>query len=794
MIRTCDLPLRRGTLYPAELPGQTNNSTIILYALTQIHKKEKMSLDKQNNQSQKKFIDSLGFMPDPFQLEAFEYVDRENNVLVAAPTGAGKTVVGEYSIFKSFNSSSSQKVFYTTPIKALSNQKYYDLVKVYGEENVGLITGDTVINSESRIVVMTTEVLRNMLYASSSTLTNLRTVIMDEVHYLSDRSRGSVWEEVIIHLPMSCNIIALSATVSNVEELASWLRIIRNNCETVISEKRPIKLTQMIALNDGIYDLYNDLTTDDSINRVLISKMKKEFSSPRHIPRRRSSLKGRKSRGRSFPNARATKTSGRQLPKRQNIISELNDRGMLPCIYFIFSRKGCDDALKTFDNLNISLTSYDEQQQIIHYLDNNVRPKLDLKDLDTLNYDYFTKIITKGFATHHAGIIQLFREAIEKLFERGLIKVVFATETLALGVNMPAKTVVIEKLVKFDGISQQPITPGQFTQFTGRAGRRGKDTNGYAVVVDQKDLTPGAVALLSSRRVFPLVSSFAPNYNMTVNLLKNSDIKWAENILKSSYAQYQLDHKSTSLQKLLKDYQSQKVEIEKQLAQASTKKVNANQKDPQAVYRHRINRADAKINRVKKELLHNNTILVNEFNKICNILYDFNYLKKPNTITKKGEILSKINCEHEVLLIECLLSHVFDKLLTYEIAGILSTFISVSKHSSLSPKMSSPLLKASENLIQIWKKIQRMERHYSVSDQRVSFEPNFSLINAVSTHAQGYNLEQVTKKFDKSTTFGDFIRCAKGVIDIANQLYRVTNDDRFKEVSEIMNHSIIEIA
>jgi ATP-dependent RNA helicase HelY len=506
------------------------------------------------------FADGYGFTFDDYQREACTHIEAGSGVLVAAPTGAGKTIVGEFAVFLALEN--GRKCFYTTPIKALSNQKYADLVRRHGAASVGLLTGDTSVNSEAPIVVMTTEVLRNMIYARSSTLTNLGYVVLDEVHYLADRFRGAVWEEVIIGLADSIQLIALSATVSNAEEFGEWLSEVRGDMAVVVSERRPVPLYQHVLVGRTLHDLFADLAPTarevpgegkTEVNPALIKIARDESRFVRDDARRPRGKSGRGRRTVSYGSgtyggaASRSRSAGAgrrprsfHLPSRPELVELLDDEALLPAIVFIFSRVGCDAAVKQMLASGVRLTSRVERQEIAAIIERHVAG-LTAADLDALEFDRFAEALDMGVAAHHAGMLPTFKECVEEAFVRGLIKVVFATETLALGINMPARSVVLEKLVKFDGETHADITPGEYTQLTGRAGRRGIDVEGHAVVLWQPGLDPRAVAGLASRRTYPLRSSFSPTYNMAVNLVASVGRERARTLLEQSFAQFQSD-------------------------------------------------------------------------------------------------------------------------------------------------------------------------------------------------------------------------------------------------------------
>ncbi|WP_426595828.1 DEAD/DEAH box helicase [Cellulomonas sp. McL0617] len=484
-----------------------------------------------------RFRELLSFPLDEFQIDACLALERGSGVLVAAPTGAGKTVVGEFAVHLALES--GRKAFYTTPIKALSNQKYGDLVRRYGAEKVGLLTGDTTINGDAPVVVMTTEVLRNMLYAGSSTLQGLGFVVMDEVHYLADRFRGPVWEEVIIHLTDDVQLVSLSATVSNAEEFGDWLATVRGDTTVVVSEHRPVPLGQHVLVRGELLDLYaghvdpTDPGVDPPINPDLSHLLRRSNREEEPIGRRGPGHKGRQAHRPSRPGG------GRPTP-RFAVVDALEADGLLPAIVFIFSRAGCQGAVQQCLAAGVRLTTPAEAARIRMIVEEKCAA-VPPEDLPVLGYWEFAEALSRGVAAHHAGMLPLFKETVEDLFSQGLVKVVFATETLALGINMPARSVVLEKLVKWDGSNHVDVTPGEYTQLTGRAGRRGIDTEGHAVVVAHSGLDPVQLAGLASKRLYPLKSSFRPTYNMAVNLVAQVGRDRAREVLETSFAQFQAD-------------------------------------------------------------------------------------------------------------------------------------------------------------------------------------------------------------------------------------------------------------
>ena len=496
-----------------------------------------------------RFRAGLGFALDPFQEQACEALESGRGVLVAAPTGAGKTVVGEFAVHLAL--ATGRKAFYTTPIKALSNQKHADLSARFGAEKVGLLTGDTSVNGDAPVVVMTTEVLRNMLYADSPALTGLGHVVMDEVHYLADRFRGAVWEEVIIHLPPSVTLVSLSATVSNAEEFADWLVTVRGDTEVVVSEVRPIPLWQHMLVGNRVFDLF-------SLRPAAHAAEHGDTPRPLSTRERGASVVDpelvryvreheRRIEGWGGPSRRESSHKPRyRPPARSDVIERLDKAGLLPAITFVFSRNGCDAAVHQCLMSGLRLTDEVERAEIAAIIDERTG-SLPEEDLHVLGFWEWREGLLAGLAAHHAGLVPAFKETVEECFVRGLVKAVFATETLALGINMPARTVVLERLVKWNGEAHVDVTAGEYTQLTGRAGRRGIDVEGHAVVIWAPGMDPSVVAGLASTRTYPLRSSFRPSYNMAVNLVGSFGRARARELLASSFAQFQADRSVVGL-------------------------------------------------------------------------------------------------------------------------------------------------------------------------------------------------------------------------------------------------------
>jgi ATP-dependent RNA helicase HelY len=747
------------------------------------------------------FVQSFDFEFDPFQISACHAVEDGKGVLVAAPTGAGKTVVGEFAAYAALKA--GKKCFYTTPIKALSNQKYAEFAEKFGEDRVGLLTGDTSINSEADILVMTTEVLRNMLYAGSNTLTNLGAVVMDEVHYLADKFRGAVWEEVLIHLMESVQVISLSATVSNAEEFGEWLGEIRGDTEVIVSEIRPIPLFQHVLIGNRLLDLFEQ---PGRVNPEILQREREAI--------RRSSM-GRNRRSRfDEPSDRLS---------RAEIIEKLQRENLLPAITFIFSRIGCDSAVKQCLQAGLRLTSPQEREEIrataLRYTQNIAE-----EDLEVLGFTAWLTALERGIAAHHAGLLPSFKGAVEDLFQRGLVKAVFATETLALGINMPARTVVLEKLVKFNGEAHVPITPGEYTQLTGRAGRRGIDIEGNAVIQWSPTVDSASAAGLASTRTYPLRSSFSPSYNMSINLIAQFGRERARRSLESSFAQFQADRavvgltrqirkNETLIEELMKDatchlgdfaayarFRRSIKEVEVLLGRRDQRKTFDNRQRGhlegelsdlrKAMKSHpshgcadreehsRLAERAGRLTRENEGLtsrVENRThVIAKTFDQICQVLDHLDYIQgeKPTT---QGKILTKIYAESDLLLTESIRRGLLSDLNGAELLAVVSCMIFETRSSeNIAPKMPSAKVTSTiTQVLSLWAELEKIEADFGVQTQR---EPDAGFAFISYRWASGNSLANVLKGSDMSV--GDFVRSTKQLIDLLNQIAGASEDLR----------------
>lgn len=757
----------------------------------------------------RKFASLYPFELDDFQIKACQALEDESGILVAAPTGSGKTVVGEFAIFRALEE--GRKCFYTTPIKALSNQKYLDLVEAHGTERVGLLTGDTNVNSDAQILVMTTEVLRNMIYAQSPALANLAFVVMDEVHYLADKFRGAVWEEILIHLDPEVLVVSLSATVSNVEEFGEWLGTIRGRTEVVLSEERPVPLYQHVLVGHRLLDLFE---SPGRINKDLLREERRALQ--------RAQFKGR---GRD---------SG--VLDKSEIISKLNDEGLLPAIFFIFSRNGCDLAAKRCFRDGIDLTSGYEKSQIADYVQSRTS-HLPAEDLAALEFHEWAAIWERGIAVHHAGLLPLFKEIIEGLFKEGYLKVVFATETLALGINMPARTVVLEKLIKWNGESHVMITPGEYTQLTGRAGRRGIDIEGNSVILWTPAIDAAMAGSLAGTRTYPLRSSFTPTYNMSANLINRLPISRVLDSLSLSYAQFQADRSlSGVIEQIAKNqealalplpncdqgdfasYFSIRLEI-KELEKASISErgsrrhkaleeraeritvLRRNMRDhlchscPERDDHSRIYEKRSKLERdtvaLSQKVESRRKVIPRTFERVLQVLRELGYVEAER-LTDSGKTLLGIFAESDLLVAELIKSDLLSSLEVADLPVILSGLLFEARGEEKQlPRIPKSISEAVRDVVTLWTKLETIEAKHGVATQR---EPDFSMSWSVSRWSHGGSISSVLRESDLS--IGDFVRHIKQIIDLLGQLISSDpmNSARYQEALKSVDRGIIRYA
>jgi len=627
----------------------------------------------------------LGFALDAFQEAAFDALDEGSSVLVSAPTGSGKTVVADYAVARA--RAQGRRAFYTTPLKALSNQKFVELVEVYGPGEVGLLTGDVSHRADAAVVVMTTEVLRNMLFARSPQLAGLGLVVLDEVHYLQDPYRGSVWEEVIILTPPEVVFVCLSATVSNADEFGAWLRTVRGPTEVVVEQHRPVELRNHVAI------------AEKGTRRVeLVPLLHDGVAHPKAL-----ALDQRMARLARRPGG--VRHSRLTSPRRSELITALDDLHMLPAIVFIFSRAACDDAVSQCLSDGMRLTTSEERAQIRRRCEEHTEGLPD-EELRVLGYGPWAAGLEAGLGSHHAGLIPAFREAVEDCFSSNLLRVVFATETLSLGINMPARTVVIERLTKIREHGRSGLSSGEYAQMTGRAGRRGLDSVGHAVVVWAPAVSMSAVVALATSPPPDLRSSFRPTYNLAVNLVRRYRSDQVGYILDRSFAQF----------------------------------------------------LDTRHHHALSERLE----------RALTLLEHLGYVDRSAwSLTARGAILAGIYHECDLLVAEALAQGVFDGLGAPELAAVVSacTFETRPGRTPTSAQAPRPVRPRLARLAGIAESLRAEERSARVGVTRA---PDDGFADVAWRWARGQRLEHVLERAELAP--GDFVRNVKQLIDLLRQL------------------------
>lgn len=784
------------------------------------------------------FESMLSFPLDSFQRAACQSIEDGRSVLVAAPTGAGKTVVAEFAIELAMRDL-HDKAFYTAPIKALSNQKYQELCDRYGHESVGLLTGDTNINSNARIVVMTTEVLRNMIYAGSDTLDRLAFVILDEVHYLADKFRGAVWEEIILHLPQTVKLISLSATVSNAEEFGDWMHTVRGDTDVIVSEHRPVPLYQHVLTQSSLLPLFVGDESGLDKRRATINPEVERLA--RSSSQSKSFSRGNRGRGGSGYPAR------RQSVSRADAVRALFDEKLLPAIIFVFSRKGCDDGVKAAVREGLSLTNPEERAKIREIAEERTA-MIAGEDLAALDYLHWVSALERGIAAHHAGMLPIFKEIVETLFQQRLVKVVFATETLALGINMPARSVVIEKLEKFNGEARVPLTSGEFTQLTGRAGRRGIDHEGHAVVLWQDSTHLDTLANLASKRSYPLISSFKPTYNMSVNLLDRFGFTKARQVLETSFAQFQADRATADLvwqvkrqEESLTGYESsmechlgdfrEYARIRREISdiEAGNRKSRArahaktahdrkrlsslqdlrNQltrhpchrcpdRETHARWGERYFKLKRQTDALRRQINERTGSIARQFDRVTQLLESLGYVTRDDghvVIDGWGHDLERVFGERDLLVVESIRRKIWHGLDAPSLASLVSTLVYEPRRDEEGLEFPQPrgeFRRAFQSTLDVWAEIDDLEEKYRLNQ---SSAPLATLALPTYDWARGMSLDHVLVSADM--TAGDFVRLMKQAIDLLEQIADVAPDPlkaTAKDAKSLLKRGIVALS
>ncbi|WP_200328767.1 DEAD/DEAH box helicase [Leucobacter sp. L43] len=705
------------------------------------------------------FSARLEYPLDAFQRTACERLEEGRSVLVAAPTGSGKTTVAEFAVYLARRERDA-RIFYTAPIKALSNQKFRELCDEYGEDEVGLLTGDVNLRSNAPIIVMTTEVLRNMIYAGSDALDDLEFVVLDEVHYLGDRFRGAVWEEIILHLPPAVRLVSLSATVSNAEEFGDWMHAVRGDTDVILSEHRPVPLYQHVLTSRALLPLYVDrageLATGGRVNPELYALDRRGGWRDRDSDRERGRGRGERSRGR--PPARRSRRIS-----RSDIARALDETDLVPAIVFIFSRNGCDQAVRQCLMEGITLTSREERDEIRRIARAEVAGMSD-EERRVLGVREWLAGLERGVAAHHAGLLPAFKAVVERLFQRRLVKLVFATETLALGINMPARAVVIERLDKFNGEQRVPLTSGEFTQLTGRAGRRGIDDEGHAVVVWSDDVDLEALAHLAGARSFPVRSSFRPTANMTVNLLQRMDRAHVREMLELSFAQFQADRAVVD--------QARELRAEQESLAGYDAAASRAQGSDRKRWEDRARKLRRRVERGRRQIASRTGTIARTFDRVVDQLLELGYLEADRTrepnVTPWGNLLRRIYGERDLLVAECIREDAWRGL---DAAGLAAMCCVLSYEPRRDDEGEERLPggaafgAAYDRVLDIWVRLDDLAERSRLPRSEM---PHAGLAKTMHAWVTGRPIELVLEAAGIGA--GDFVRWAKQTIDLLDQV------------------------
>ncbi len=739
------------------------------------------------------FVARYPFPIDDFQLEAIAHLAADRSVMVAAPTGTGKTLVAEYAIWRA--QQRGQRVIYTTPLKALSNQKYRDLRTIYGFDAVGLVTGDIVEHSAASIVIMTTEVYRNMLLEEGgdrfgrgeniipSSMADVGSIIFDELHYLSDIGRGPVWEEAIICSPPNVQLVGLSATVSNAEDLADWISRVHRPISLVVHEERAVPLEHYYFLDKKLH-----LVQDADGNRIerfpdiggearMASLMKRnrtftfddeeetgeweEDQWAKKNKKRRAATKeaavGEVSVSSSTSvheqeeqTSKPRRLMERRAPEPGEVLTALRDADLLPCLYFLPGRKVVEEGAASAA-LHIFTTPEEEaliKEEVGVWLENMPKEDRNLQQVHAL-----AEILPRGLAFHHAGLLPGLKVLVETLFARGYLRAVFATDTLALGINMPARAVVVGSLSKFDGQEMRLLTPNEYRQLTGRAGRRGMDVRGAAVI----PYSPWEPFEESFRRItgelLPVTSSFVIRYNSILNLWRPGDLKHLRRICASSLREYQRyvlweQRELIRLEKLEQRAQKSK--------NAGKKKGLASEGATQAMELRRKRIGAYPLSRAGAAEL-DGTIFA---------LRALGYIDERDELTLRGRLLRSIFHPAGIMIVELILGGALDELAASELAEVCSWFTFDNDRRLNNRSV------LNNHLLQVRRELWRIAQHVHNIEQQANIGISPSIVpdfhGVALAWSRGMSLSGLLKRIDLAE--GDLLMLLNQTIDLLQQV------------------------
>lgn len=758
------------------------------------------------------------FKLDDFQLEAIQHLEDGKSVVVCAPTGSGKTVIAEYAVEMALMS--NKRCYYTTPLKALSNQKLYDLRKKYGDDKVGLLTGDISINRDAPIVVMTTEVFRNMLYGTilgdvSRNLKDVSSVVLDECHYMNDSERGTVWEESIIYAPKDIQLVALSATIANARELTTWIDETHGPTELVVSNYRPVPLRFHYFGERRLYPL---IAPGGAVNSFLKSRFGKKR--PQRDEKRR-------------------RPPGGLYTHPADVLAQLSARNMLPAIYFLFSRRGCEEAMKMARGIPLLLP--EEQRELRRCVDEFTRDNPNIASHPHIPY------LFEGMSVHHAGMLPSWKGMVEKLFQKGLLKVVFATETLAAGINMPARSTVISSIHKRSDEGHRELRASEFLQMSGRAGRRGMDDVGHVVVLHNPFEPVEDASKLATAHADPLSSRFTPSYGMVLNLLERHTIDDARDLIERSFGQFLINNQLEPLYEQKLSWESElermqgplcpaeigdlslyakrletirarhkqlklmekglKAAVAKQGQQAVTALgdmrtgIHVLLKEAYAMPCHgcpvqkpcsrqteRTLLLEKKIRDLDKRVARETTYYWRTFEALANILRTQGYLDG-NKPTQLGRMAAGIRGQNELFLTEMAISGLFERLTPIELSALITALVGDDSRANENNRVRvSPAVEfAIDEVQKVMKKLLRLQKEFDVD---MPLQIGVHLCGLTEMWAQGASWDSIRNAtpFDE----GDVVRGIRRTLDLARQYVRAQGApekvvEQCKRVEELLN-------
>ena len=737
------------------------------------------------------------FELDDFQKDACKCISDGGSVVVCAPTGAGKTVIAEHAIHCALKN--DERIFYTTPLKALSNQKFSDFSRKYGADKVGLLTGDSSFNRNAQIVVMTTEVFRNMLYCTnfgsiSDNMQKVKYVVLDEVHYMNDEQRGTVWEESIIYCPTNVQIIALSATVANADKLTEWINTVHSKTTLIDTDFRPVPLRFYYFDSSQPNTILPLLSPGGLLNKKIRPERREFKRGPRGKAQQKSHVK--------------------------DVVRNLHEKDMLPAIYFTFSRKKCDEQMEKC--VSLELVTKEEQAQIREIIDEYIAEN------PYLYKNKHIEFLLQGLASHHAGLLPSWKVLVEKLFQKGLIKVVFATETLAAGINMPARSTVISSISKRTDDGHRTLTASEFLQMSGRAGRRGMDEIGYVTIVGTPYQSPQEVADLVLSDANPLESRFAPSYSMVLNLLQRFTVDEAKELILKSFGYFSSNSRLTGLyaqqeqndekikevsefrcwckltnndlreynkardiyvqnRRIAKTIRKQEKGKHRPLSQEALDfeafvkeqlhKMHSYNCDTCKLYKKHmknielLERYEKRGEQLKKEINNQKDIFWNKFLAHRNVLNTYGYLKDDYP-TERGKTASQIRSENELFLAEIIFSEVLEGLTPAELASVVCAITTedmraeMYSHIPLSQKVRKTLNKIKD----IRRKLDRVQSDNNVDD---CMYMNSYYSALIEMWVNGEEWEDIVNQVESGE--GDVVRCFKRVVDVLRQFTTIEN-------------------